>query len=52
MEDFHENVHSARDKPIRLGKLPALGAAVIPSESTEQPHYSARPFKHGAGAPD
>jgi hypothetical protein len=50
MEDLHEIAHSARDKPIHLGKLSALGAAVTPGESTEQSRYSASPFKHGAGA--
>jgi hypothetical protein len=51
MEDFHENAHSARNQPFRLGKLPALGAAAIPGESTGQPRGAAKPFKHGAGAP-
>ena len=49
-EDLYENVHSARNQPIRPGKLAALGAAVTPGESTEQSLYSANPFQRGAGA--
>jgi hypothetical protein len=45
---FNENVHSAGDRPICLGELPALGAAVTPGESTEQ--STANPFKRGTGA--
>src|ERR1700733_493175 len=49
-EDLYQNVHSARNQPIRPGKLAALGAAVTPGESTEQSLYSANPFQRGAGA--
>jgi hypothetical protein len=49
-EDLHENVHSASNQSIHLGKLAALGAAVTLGESTEQSLYSANPFQHGAGA--
>jgi hypothetical protein len=48
-EDLYENVHSARNQPIRLGKLAALGAVTL-GESIEQSLYSANPFQHGAGA--
>jgi hypothetical protein len=34
-EDFYENVYNARNQPIRLGKLAALGTAVAPGESIE-----------------
>ena len=45
MEDFYENVHSTGDRPICLGKLPALGAAGTPGEPTQQPRYSAKPSR-------
>ncbi len=47
---FHENRHSARYDPIRLSKLPPLGAAATPGQPTEQPHHPAELSGHGAGA--
>ena len=43
-------MHTPRHRPVCLGKLPALGAAATPSESTQQPRHSAKPSS-AAGAP-
>jgi hypothetical protein len=49
-EDFYEDRYSVGNNPIRHGKLPASGAAATtPDQPTEQPRFTAEPFRCDSG---